>query len=105
MVLAIATCGMRTRREKDAHVVPKMLAALLALLGVCNDRTSSCYVWSLDGHCETNPEYMKANCPLSCGICEHNCTDTHEQCTNWAKQGECENNTDYMLRSCPTIAQ
>ena len=40
--------------------------ALLGALGVCNDRSPNCYVWMLDGQCQTNAEYMNKNCPLSC---------------------------------------
>ena len=57
---------------------------------------------SLDGQCESNPEYMQATCPLSCRVCEHNCTDTSDDCSFWARTGECENNTAFMLRKCPT---
>ena len=80
-------------------------AAVFALLGlgVCNDRSPNCYVWMMDGQCQTNAEYMTKNCPLSCSVCSGlNCTDTSEDCTYWAKKGNCESNPDFMLKTCPT---
>jgi hypothetical protein len=80
-----------------------LLHAVLVAVGLCTDKSKDCYSWFVEGHCESNPAYMKKNCPLSCNVCDHgNCTDSHESCTYWARKGECENNTQFMLRTCPT---
>ena len=45
---------------------------------------------------------MAIECPLSCGICTHECNDTDTSCGAWATAGECEANPEAMLRLCPT---
>ena len=34
----------------------------------CVDRHESCGPWSALGECKNNPTWMRANCPVSCGV-------------------------------------
>merc|ERR1712224_389785 len=36
----------------------------------CVDENERCEEWSLDGECESNPEYMFQSCKASCGLCD-----------------------------------
>ena len=36
---------------------------------VCQDKNENCEGWSNASECARNPEYMKEQCPLSCGQC------------------------------------
>ena len=94
-----------------------MFALVVAFaLGVCNDHDVHCHSWMLDGQCESNAEFMRTNCAISCGFCgiwiysggEPNtkdgvptCADTEPHCHEWFKQGHCESNPTFMLNSCP----
>merc|ERR1711874_286426 len=35
----------------------------------CADKDEKCPFWKTIGGCAGNPDYMKPNCPLSCGLC------------------------------------
>uniref|UniRef100_A0A8R1HQD5 peroxidase n=1 Tax=Caenorhabditis japonica TaxID=281687 RepID=A0A8R1HQD5_CAEJA len=35
----------------------------------CSDNHIHCVFWSQKGECETNPRWMKRNCPKACGTC------------------------------------
>uniref|UniRef100_A0A915HZL4 ShKT domain-containing protein n=1 Tax=Romanomermis culicivorax TaxID=13658 RepID=A0A915HZL4_ROMCU len=82
----------------------------------CRDSFAMCYLWALDGECETNPFWMKPNCQMSCKSCgialedvekptppkkHENCTNKHELCQFWKKAGECKRNEAYMRKYCP----
>merc|ERR1712060_521828 len=77
----------------------------------CTDENQNCGIWAASGQCEANPDYMLANCPLSCGVCspptqapapptQAPCTDENQNCGNWAASGQCEANPAYMLVNC-----
>ena len=40
----------------------------MSILG-CKDDSTSCPAWSTGGYCYTNPDFMLANCQLSCKVC------------------------------------
>lgn len=55
-----------------------MHALILALFtAACRDARDACYLWSTVGECESNQEYMSANCAASCGLCEED--ELHQQ--------------------------
>lgn len=37
--------------------------------GLCEDSNGRCPAWADSGECTRNPNYMLANCQLSCGVC------------------------------------
>jgi len=39
------------------------------------DNHESCELWAKSGECENNPNYMHANCKLSCKICDPDQTE------------------------------
>ena len=48
-----------------------VLALLMAsLTAACRDAREACYLWSTVGECESNQQYMSANCAASCGQCD-----------------------------------
>lgn len=78
----------------------------------CVDMNPSCPIWATQGECQANPNYMFANCALSCGSCEplmktipddtdkdnviaiakSACVDIDERCPKWSEVGECSHN-------------
>ena len=105
------------------------LSATTVFAGICNDKRPDCTNWARDNECmgdnavpshsshrlrcqvtghplnclaSCRQKFMAIECPLSCGICTHQCNDTETSCGAWATAGECEANPDSMLRLCPT---
>lgn len=37
--------------------------------GRCSDSAENCPAWAAGGECQSNPDYMNANCAFSCGQC------------------------------------
>mmetsp|Transcript_19623 Transcript_19623/g.49877 ORF Transcript_19623/g.49877 Transcript_19623/m.49877 type:complete len:370 (-) Transcript_19623:69-1178(-) len=37
--------------------------------GPCRDELSSCEDWAQGGECQSNPGFMRSQCPLACGFC------------------------------------
>jgi hypothetical protein len=35
----------------------------------CSDNNDNCNFWASQGECQSNPGFMHANCPVSCGTC------------------------------------
>ncbi|XP_050400749.2 GLIPR1-like protein 1 [Patella vulgata] len=77
----------------------------------CKDGNDNCPEWKKGGQCESNPDYMKKNCPMACQVCEveenessskptNDCEDESTECKNWAETGHCAMNPSYMLKSC-----
>ncbi|KIH67777.1 shTK domain protein [Ancylostoma duodenale] len=84
----------------------------------CCDKHESCGFWARNDECKKNPEWMQANCQLSCRVCntdsnkpstqksqcgvgkESNCCDKDPSCALWASQGECSKNPEWMLSNC-----
>ena len=74
----------------------------------CQDINPSCPIWATQGECQANPNYMFANCALSCGSCEplvktisddtdkdnikSACVDMEKRCPKWSEVGECSQN-------------
>ncbi|XP_066938937.1 uncharacterized protein [Macrobrachium rosenbergii] len=95
--------------------------------GNCTDLHPWCAGWGAYGECETNPSYMKANCPATCNSCasqgpnviqpkerndlsrastsvpthQERCVDLYHSCKGWGSRGECESNPAFMLMNCP----
>jgi len=83
----------------------------------CTDNNANCAYWASNGECESNPGWMLANCPQSCGSCDPvptpaptppptpaptpSCTDNNANCAHWASNGECQANPSWMLVNCP----
>ena len=36
----------------------------------CVDADDNCAAWAASGECNSNPQYMRANCAASCGTCQ-----------------------------------
>jgi len=73
----------------------------------CSDNKENCASWATAGECNTNPNYMLAQCCRSCktnhGIQmsdEQTCSDSNNFCMSWSMNGECANNPMYMKKKC-----
>ncbi|XP_071502855.1 zinc metalloproteinase nas-6-like [Diadema antillarum] len=75
----------------------------------CVDKNEYCQAWAEAGFCQRNPQWMLANCLISCDVCQpdtgtgggnENCRDMDESCEYWASIGECEANPSWMLPNC-----
>ena len=59
----------------------------------CRDTNSNCATWASIGECETNPSFMKTQCPVTCRLCQsddcHDYKDTDSYCASKAKGGGC----------------
>ena len=54
-------------RQRPFH--PASLPPDPAVPAVCQDHNSACRDWAKRGECDTNPHFMMADCPFSCGAC------------------------------------
>uniref|UniRef100_A0A915E661 ShKT domain-containing protein n=1 Tax=Ditylenchus dipsaci TaxID=166011 RepID=A0A915E661_9BILA len=70
--------------------------------GVCVDKHDLCKFWSSIGECESNKDWMKDNCAISCDKCNGTalCLDRHRLCPFWSSINECETNAVWMLVNC-----
>uniref|UniRef100_A0A914H5P7 peroxidase n=1 Tax=Globodera rostochiensis TaxID=31243 RepID=A0A914H5P7_GLORO len=70
--------------------------------GECADRHDLCKFWSSIGECESNRDWMRDNCQVSCDKCNGTsiCVDRHRLCSFWASLKECETNAVWMLVNC-----
>ena len=70
----------------------------------CVDSNPECPQWASQDQCTANPNWMLANCRLSCNNCESNvdpsCVDSNTECPGWAAAGECTNNPVWMMENC-----
>ena len=76
----------------------------------CHDLHDECKLWSNEGECHINPDWMNTNCPLSCGACQplhpdgdddvDGCKDQHQDCAKLASDGECLVNPDCEYHDC-----
>merc|ERR1719188_2152826 len=72
--------------------------------GDCVDKDAKCGLWKTIGGCAGNPDYMKPNCALSCGVCSSpgpapapgpvaappgDCVDKDAKCGMWKTIGGC----------------
>lgn len=50
-----------------------LLIVVLVLPGIlaqsCRDTHELCRFWSTRGECDNNPQWMRPNCAISCGLC------------------------------------
>ncbi|KAE9549902.1 hypothetical protein FO519_006886 [Halicephalobus sp. NKZ332] len=69
----------------------------------CADKHDLCKFWTSIGECESNRDWMKDHCPVSCEKCNGTsiCIDKHRLCTFWASINECDSNAVWMLANCP----
>ena len=68
----------------------------------CDDKSSFCGQWAAVGECDSNPNYMRANCPVTCHLCQSDkCHDEDEQrCAREAASGQCRSEPERMYREC-----
>uniref|UniRef100_A0A0B6ZGJ8 Metalloendopeptidase n=1 Tax=Arion vulgaris TaxID=1028688 RepID=A0A0B6ZGJ8_9EUPU len=69
----------------------------------CKNTNPTCEKWAVGGECETNPQYMIANCRKACNKCDDgNCKNFYDdvQCQIWAQKLECLTNGDWMGKHC-----
>jgi hypothetical protein len=56
----------------------------------CRDHNANCHRWAYIGECKTNPDFLKATCPLSCRHCDAPwCADKADDCAARAANGGC----------------
>lgn len=71
----------------------------------CEDKDPQCPYWKDNGECQKNKD-LGVTCPLSCGVCTHDCFDRFADCPTWGADGECEKNkegmSDYCMLTCGT---
>jgi len=113
-------CGVM-KAAKDLNLPEKDVVTAFCTVGVacpgtkcsggggggntCVDKESSCPNWKNAGYCTgTYKDYMKQNCPKSCGYCgggtcANTCTGRCD-CDGWAKYGYCKTNPGYMHKYC-----
>ena len=68
----------------------------------CEDRSSFCGQWAAVGECDSNPNYMRTQCPVTCHLCQSaKCHDEDEaRCAREAATGQCRAEPDRMYREC-----
>ena len=93
-----------------------LLAGVATSSTACMDTDAQCGAWAQAGQCDTNAEWMLANCRLSCTACQPAaaapttgpettmpapCVDSDaEQCPQWKAKGDCASNSEWMLANC-----
>ena len=93
-----------------------LLAGVATPSTACMDADAQCGAWAQAGQCDTNAEWMLANCRLSCSACQPAaaaptteletsmpapCVDSDaEQCPRWKANGDCASNSEWMLANC-----
>ena len=68
----------------------------------CKDKSTFCGQWAAVGECDSNPNYMKAQCKVTCHLCQsRSCHDeVPARCAGEAKAGKCESEPERMYREC-----
>ena len=68
----------------------------------CTDSSSYCGQWAAVGECDSNPNYMRHNCPVTCHLCQSAaCHDVDpERCASAALEGECRRSPEKMYEEC-----
>ncbi len=102
-------CGMSPPTESPTPDVsfssdPDASAPTVAP-AACTDSNSECPSWASNGECNNNPTWMRANCALSCNVCQGDpkaptCFDNDNRCPGWAASNECLNNPVWMSNNC-----
>ena len=49
------------------------MLSVVTLSFACVDQNSNCKIWSIQGECEKNLQYMYNNCKKSCNVCDISC--------------------------------
>ena len=81
-------------------------------LSSCSDANEDCPGWADLGECKKNPDFMRAQCRLSCKVCElpanatlpkrTGCQDDEDfGCAEKAAAGGCDDDKAQMLINCP----
>ena len=68
----------------------------------CADKSSFCGEWAAVGECDSNPNYMRAQCKVTCHLCQSAaCHDLEPaRCAAQAARGECRTDPERMHREC-----
>ena len=68
----------------------------------CYNLYNECEEWAVEGECNTNTDWMSANCNFSCGCAAvlDECIDVYAECDEWALEGECITNPGWMSTNC-----
>ena len=68
----------------------------------CDDKSSFCGQWAAVGECDSNPNYMRVNCPVTCHLCQSSrCHDDNTtRCAAEVRSGMCRAEPDRMYREC-----
>jgi len=71
---------------------------------------TNCATWASIGECESNPSYMKTQCPVTCRLCQSDdCHDELDDCaerargpatSNFSAQWGCYNEPELMKKKC-----
>jgi len=78
------------------------LGAAAAKRRSCTDHSSFCGQWAAVGECDSNPNYMRANCPVTCHLCQSDaCHDEDTAaCASEAAAGKCSTDPESMFARC-----
>ncbi|XP_045586129.1 venom peptide isomerase heavy chain isoform X2 [Procambarus clarkii] len=72
-----------------------------AHFGSCEDHSPQCPGWAAVGRCQTHPQFMLPNCPVSCDSCvDPECFDKSPYCSFGVRLGLCRTNRRHMLNVC-----
>ena len=68
----------------------------------CDDKSSFCGQWAAVGECDSNPTYMRSQCPVTCHLCQSAaCHDIDEaSCATQARRGLCRSEPERMYDQC-----
>jgi hypothetical protein len=91
----------RERQEKSLADLDRAKGKVNQLL----DSHAECQNWAQTGECQSNSQWMMANCARSCighmlNIKNEGNVDSHTDCATWAASGECKNNAEWMNLNC-----
>ena len=98
------TVSRRQRETVRSRIaaLPSHLLVFVVLIarsdGCTNgDRYASCYRWAAAGQCKLLPRFMNAECPVSCGLCEHIAVDPCVQLEDSAGPGAIVSTFSYAV--------
>mmetsp|Transcript_63135 Transcript_63135/g.104974 ORF Transcript_63135/g.104974 Transcript_63135/m.104974 type:complete len:459 (+) Transcript_63135:120-1496(+) len=93
-------CGKCTGRLQ----VPSALASAKPFQADpgCEDKSSFCGEWAAIGECDSNPNYMKFNCRVTCHLCQSAaCHDVdRDACAARVAAGQCRREPEIMYSEC-----
>ena len=98
---ACGICG-GGKKSTDPAVVGSAAGNRQWADGKCSDTSSYCGQWAAVGECDSNPHYMKFNCPVTCHLCQS--AECHDEdptkCASLALEGECRRDPEQMYKQC-----